>query len=189
MIRSKNILILFLGLLFSAAPGYAQNELQPVKDGTEALRGLLGEEDNTITSVRLVSSGEQALTVSVEFKGYQDKAYYIVGNLLSRSKRPLEEIAPVKVELPKQGNAVDLSFSFQPKRNYNRTYLESYFLSLSVAEADGLFSGMEDLLGGVSVTGDDYTYELEKKWRIGGNEQMVIEVKLTPVGAARTIKP
>jgi hypothetical protein len=67
--------IFTLGLLFFLS-GFilAQtDELEPVEDAANTLGALLGDGENAIEKVRLISETEAALSIEVSFKGYKDK--------------------------------------------------------------------------------------------------------------------
>lgn len=167
----------------------AQDELQAVEDETSALRSLLGSPDNSVTSVKLISDAEQNLTVNVNYKGFSGKKFQIKGSILNRSKKPLKEVDAIEKELPTHGSSIDLTFTFKARSGYKSSYINSNYLLLTISEAGNALSGLDKLLGTVSLSGEDYLYHLNKKWRVGGSESMLITVKLIPYKTAKYIKP
>ncbi len=173
--------------------GFGQDELKRVTDGTSALEAFFGDAENTIETVRLLSDAETRLNVSVNFTGFSDQPYEIVGSILTRSKKSLKGVKSIRKPLPSRGDNVDLSFTFVPEGTYTNSYVKSHFLQIQMkpkSDEDSLLSGLDELIdGGISLDGTTYLYHLQKDWRVGGTKSMVIKVTLTPIGQAKTLKP
>jgi len=181
--------LIILCLCFSSIAAIAQEEkvLEPEDDGISAIGSVLGGKDKGISKVRVTADTEQSLSVEVSFKGFDEKSK-ISGAILNKMKKPLKEVVSEAKILPKSEGTVELKFQFkQGSSAYNKSFLESHFLSLSVSKSDGLLDNLD--LGGENILGDNYLYKLNKKWRLSGSEQMVIEVKLTPFKSAASITP
>ncbi len=183
----KNLIIVF-ALAANWLNVQAQDELKPANDAVGSIGSIFGGDDQ-VTKVRLIASAERSLTVSVEFKGFKDKKYKLRGNILNGAKKPLKEVPTVEVDLPANGNSADLTFKFQPSKTAAVPTVMSKYLAVSIVEAESALSDLDKALGGtVSLSGSDFMYHLEKQWRAGGSESMVVTVKLTPFKSAASIK-
>jgi hypothetical protein len=94
-------------------------------------------------------------------------------------------------DLPGRSNSVELRFTFKQSktRAYKKPSVHSKYLSLTICEADDALCDID--MGGVEIFGNNFTYKLDKNWRVSGgtgNTNIVINVKLTPFGSAKTIK-
>jgi hypothetical protein len=164
-----------------------EDELQPVDEASVDINAILGGKDKGISKVRVIADSEQSLSVEVSFKGLDQKSK-ISGAVLNKMKKPLKEVVTEPKILSSEDGTVELKFHFkQGTGGYNKSFIESQFLSLSVSKSDGLLENLD--LGGENIMGDNYLYKLEKKWRVSGSEQMVIEVKMTPFKSAASISP
>ena len=182
---NKKIILLVFTLFVSSA-SIAQ-ELQAVEDAASSLSSFLGENKDRITSVRVVSDTEQGLKVEVSYAGFDDDKYKISGVIMNRIKQPLKQIRSEPQQLNNSRSSVELGFQFDASAfGANRPYLQSEFLQLSIYKANDLLGNLDLDVGGFS--GETFLYKHSKQWRIGGNERMVITVKLTPYQSARTIK-
>ncbi len=178
---------LLLGLSFSGL--FAQKELAPVSDPSAGLASILGGAENTIKKVTVSSESEQAATVTVEFAGFQDKKYIMKGFLLTNIKKVPVELEPVVVDVPSSGNSVEFTFKFkQQQKAYTQQYLETVQLGIVVMDASSPLASVSTNLSDVNIGGSTFNYQYPKKWRIGGTASMVVQVKLTPIGSAASIR-
>jgi hypothetical protein len=185
---TRHFLIVVFALFGSSLSMAQERELEPVEDAAAAIGSILGGKENGIAKVRIISDTEQSLSIQVETDGFDDHEYTIHGAVLNRIKKPLKEVETEDQTLPKGGGVVELGFRFdQESKSYSGSHLESHFIALTISKKDALLSKLD--LGGENVFGDTYLYKLNKKWRVSGNEAMVIEVKLTPFRSAGTIQP
>jgi hypothetical protein len=182
------IIFVFLCLYSIAHAVLAQeNSLEAVEDPSDAISGILGGEKKGVTDVRLISDTEQAVSIEIDYKGFEEKSK-VKGYLLNKMKKPVAEIVGEEKVLSKGDGTVDMKFQFkQGNGNYTNTSLETHFISLSFTKSDGLLSGLD--LGDDAIFGDVYVYKLNKRWRVSGSEAMVITVKLTPFKSAASIQP
>src|SRR5690606_35404013 len=182
------LILLTFSFLWPALIMAQGRELEPEVDAAAAIGSILGGNDNTVTSVRVIADAEETLSVQVEFDGFDDQEYTIHGAVLNRIKRPLKEVSVEPQMLPKDGSMVELTFKFDKRSgHYTGSHLESHFVSLSISKNDAILSKLD--LGGENLFGETYLYKLNKKWRVKGSESMVIQVKLTPYKSAATITP
>jgi hypothetical protein len=155
------------------------------------LSGLLNE-DKKIEGACLLAQGDDFISIRVDYGGFDDKEYRIVGRLLDANKRPLNECEPVAFALERGATSTDLQFAFLPgKKAYTEPYVPVSYLSVVIAEADDPLAELD--LGGLSVFGTKADYRLDHAFRVGGNSaasaNITIQVALTPVKRAATIKP
>lgn len=175
---------LFLCLLLQAVQ--AQNSLEPVEDAASLLNGILGG-DKGISDARLISDTEQGASIEVDYKGFEGN-YQVRGFILNRLKKTVEEISCEPEKLSKPEGTAELVFQLgKLNGNYTNSLLETHFLAVVFSKTDGILSGID--LGGHDVLGETYLYKLNKRWRVGGSESMVITIKLTPFKSAATIQP
>lgn len=180
-------LIVMLMVMTITAGMAQEDELQPVDDGAAAIGAILGGNSKGVSKVRVIADNEQSLTVEVTYNGFDEKSK-LTGAVLNKIKKPVKEVTSESKVLQKADGTVELKFQFkQGTGSYSKTFVESNFVSFSVGKADGFLANLD--LGGENVLGDTYVYKLDKKWRVGGSEQMVINVKLTPFKSAASIAP
>jgi len=160
--------------------------LEPVEDAASTISAILGG-NKAVSDVRLITDTEQGVTIEVDYKGFVGK-YQVKGFILNKLKKPVEEIVCETETLPKADGTVDLKFQFKKgSGSYTNSSLDTHFLSIVFSKADGLLSGID--LGGQYAMGETFLYKLNKVWRVGGSESMVITVKLTPYKSAASIQP
>ncbi len=182
---NKTIFLLVFTLFTSSA--LVAQELQAVEDAASSLSSFLGESKNRITSVRVVSDTEQGLKVEVSYAGFNDDEYKISGVIMNRIKQPLKQIRSEPQGLNSSRNPVELGFQFDASAfGANQPYLQSEYLQISIYKANDLLGNLNLDVGGIS--GETFLYKHDKQWRVGGNERMVITVKLKPYKSARTLK-
>ena len=167
-------------------PLRAQNSLEPVEDAASTISAILGG-NKGLSDVRLIADTEQAATVEVDYKGFEGK-YKVKGVVLNKLKKPVEDIVCEEQTLTKADGTAELKFQFrQGSGRYTSSSLDTHFVSITFSKSDGLLGAID--LGGQYALGDTYIYKLNKTWRVGGSEAMVITVKLTPFKSAASIKP
>ena len=192
MIVNK-VLILLLTMFFNGFCLFAQDdELELLDDPASSISALIGSDKNTIKKVRLISESERTLSIEVSYKGFDDKNYKIKGMILSSTKKPLKEVEAVIKDLPQNSSTIEMRFDFKQNsiKTYTTPYIGSRYLSLNIYDTNDSLGDLD--LGGVNVFGNNFTYKLDKKWRISGggsNTNIVVKVKLVPYKSARTIKP
>jgi hypothetical protein len=186
MTEKFHLIVMLIVMTITA--GMAQeNELQPVDDGAAAIGSILGGNSKGVTKVRVIADTEQSLTLEVTYKGFDEKSK-LTGAVLNKIQKPVKEVTSESKVLQKADGTVELKFQFkQGAGSYNKTFVESNYVSFSVGKADGILGNLE--LGGENILVDNYLYKLDKKWRVSGSEQMVITVKLTPFKSAASIAP
>jgi len=180
--------LIFMLMVMTITAGMAQeNELEPVEDGAAAIGSILGGNSKGVTKVRVIADNEQSCTLEVTYKGFDEKSK-LTGAVLNKIKKPVKEVTSESKVLQKADGTVELKFQFkQGTGSYNKTFVESNYVSFSVGKADGILGDLD--IGGENILGDNYLYKLDKKWRVSGSEQMVITVKLTPLKSAASIAP
>ncbi|HMQ60115.1 MAG TPA: hypothetical protein PKE06_05560 [Flavilitoribacter sp.] len=167
---------------------FSQRELKAVQDDATAILGELSNSPNKVERVTLTSEDERSATVSVTFSGFKDKTYKVRGFVLNAAKKTIQEISPVEAELPKN-NQLELTFLMgESGKTSTQTGLDSKYLKLTVAPNEGgLGSLLEDALGSdISLSSNDYLFELDKKWMFSGQD-VILNVKLTPYKNAAAI--
>jgi hypothetical protein len=181
-----NNICLTLFLCFMLQTLWAQETLEPVEDAASILSGILGG-DKGISEVRLVTSTEQGATVEVDYKGFKGN-YQVRGLILNRLKKSVEQISSEPQQLTKADGTIELRFQLGPgTENYTNNVLETHFVAIVFSKTDSILSGID--LGDQNVLGETYLYKMNKRWRVGGNESMVVTVKLTPFKSATSIQP
>ena len=185
MLTFKNIfIILCLCSMFLGAK--AQESLEPVDAAASVISAILGGEKG-VADVRLVSDTEESATIEVDFKGFEGK-YTVKGVILNKLKRPIPEISCEPQALSKANGTAELKFHFtKGSGNFTSSTLETQFVSIVFSKSDGILGDLD--LGGQDILAESYQYKLNKTWRVGGNESMVITVKLTPFKSAASIQP
>lgn len=166
--------LLFLIALFVCLKGgYTQTQ-----DCTPLLRQGSGKWEalipNKINMACIDYSSESKVEISVEYSGFKDKNYIIIGTILDSQKKPIAEIGKVIGELAYGSNSTSLEFNVKKlNSNYANPLLNSAFLEIIIAESERLI-----LLGIKAI------YKLERTWEIPGvkqdNSNIVIPVKLLP---------
>jgi len=181
------IICIALCLHCLCTPLQAQKTLEPVEDTAALITGILGGGKKGVSAVRLISDAEQSVAIEADYKGFEGK-YQVKGFILNSMKKPVEEIVCQSQTLSRADGTVELEFLFKDgSGNYTNTTLDTHFLSIVFSKTDGLLSGID--LGDQNVLGETYLYKLNKSWRVGGSESMVITVKLTPFKSAASIQP
>jgi len=184
----RRALLLLLGIVsLLSQPLLAQDDvLKPV--GGLDLGDIFGEETKK-TTARELSQTDETLNIAIEYQGFTEADQYIIrGEVLNSDKKAIKEIPPVKRPASKGSGSVDLGFQLKVDagNSYDQAYLTSAFVKISIYDAkedDDIIEipGVETII----LSGNSYTFECEKKWRIGGNADMVIPVTLTPIGKAK----
>ncbi len=159
--------------------------LKPV--GNLDLGDLFGEEMKA--AARLLSETDETLNIELKYEGFVEADEYIIrGEILNAEKKPMKEFMAVKRTAGKGSGSVDLGFQLKlpPGKNYKQAYISSGFLKITIydkKEDDEVIEipGVEF----ISFSGNNYLFEYQKKWRIGGSESMKIPVTLTPIGKAK----
>lgn len=186
----RRALLLLLGIVsLLSQPLLAQDDvLKPV--GGLDLGDIFGEETKKATA-RQLSQTDETLNIAIEYQGFTEADQYIIrGEVLNSDKKAIKEIPPVKRPASKGSGSVDLGFQLKVDAgsSFDQAYLNSAFVKISIYNAKAEENGdVFELPGGETVimSGNSYTFECEKKWRIGGNADMVIPVTLTPIGKAK----
>jgi len=183
---TMKVFCLLLCLCLFQLIAQAQESLEPVNDTASLIGDILGG-DKGVTDVRLISDTEEGATVEVDFKGFEGK-YTVKGLILNKLKKPIAEISCEPQTLAKPNGTAELRFQFKAgSGSYSNSMLETHFLSVVFSKSDGLLSGLD--LGSGDVLAETYLYKMNKMWRVGGSESMIITVKLTPFKSAASIKP
>lgn len=181
-----NNICLSLFFCFILQTLWAQETLEPVEDAASLLSGILGG-NKEISEARLVTDTEQGATIEVDYKGFEGN-YQVRGFILNRLKKTVEQISSEPQMLTKGDGTIELRFQLGPgTENYTNNILETHFLAIVFSKTDSILSGID--LGGQNVLGETYQYKMNKRWRVGGNESMVVTVKLTPFKSAASIQP
>ena len=190
MKHTTHILSLLIGI-FSLYTLKAQ-ELQPLKKDYRS--------SISITKAEVVSETSERLNLSFECNAQSGKSYQISAIALDKNRKPVKEVQAEAQDLAEGTSIVDLSFRFQQlnDKNYQAPKMETQYIQVMINEkrkvneildkynlADGKNKGLEDLNNALSVK---YLYTFQKEWRVGGNDNMVIEVTLNPIGKAQLIK-
>lgn len=161
-------------------------ELKRAEDNGNVVSSALGLADKGIVKVRLIADNEQSIIIEADYQNLDDEKYQIKGAILNKQKEAVDEVEVVTKELPKNKGTVELQFQFKATGTYTTNFFETGFLQLSVSKAGGILGNLE--IGGQNIFASNYLYVLDKKWRIGGSESTVIEVKLTPYKSASSIR-
>lgn len=127
-----------------------------------------------ISKVCISNSSESDISISVDYVGFKDKNYIIIGKILDAQKIPIEEIGKIIENLSYVGNSVELEFTVtKTKPNYTNPLINSGYLEVTIAESEEL------VLWGVKAM-----YKLERSWEVPGvdqdNSNIVVPVKLIP---------
>lgn len=183
----KGILsLILLTFLFLATFRTAAQDLEPVEDAASAISSVLGSKGKGISKARIVSDTEQSITIELHVGGFEEKSN-VRGVVLNKIKKQVADISSEAKPVPAGEGTVELKFQLKPSSaKHQNTFLETDFISFVVSKADGLFADLD--LGDDVVFGDTYIFKLTKKWRVNGNEAMLIDVKLTPLKSAASIK-
>lgn len=166
--------------------------LQPVETGL----GLFS--DITISKVRLLSETEESMNLEVTYEIEDDKTYAIAAQILSPRRVLLKEVVGSREKLSRKSGSVDLNFNLKPNLNkskYTKPYLEAGFVKIILSETnddEDSWSDILDVLGDDNplsdALGESFLFKHEKQWRIGGGKGMIIQVPITPLGNASSIK-
>ena len=183
----RNNIFLTLFLCFVLQSLWAQEEsLEPVDDAASVLSGILGG-GKGVSDARLITDNEEAVTIEVDYNGFEGN-YKMKGFILNRVKKTVEEISCEPQALSKHDGTAELRFQLgKGSDKYPNSVLETHFVAIVFSKTDSILSGID--LGGDNILGETYLYKLNKRWRVGGNESMVITVKLTPFKSAASIQP
>lgn len=155
--------------------------------------------DDKLTGIRILAATDESLNIEIKYEGYAEegKRYIATGTILDSKKQVIKELLAEPQELSRQAEAVDLQFKVSGNMLSSNPYLESKFIAISVRsqdsdtdEATDLFEDLSKLFGSSdsgSIDGmlsNAVQFEYIKKWRIAGNDNMVIQATLTPIGKA-----
>jgi hypothetical protein len=175
----------------------AQNDIiEPMS--SSSVTSLLS--DDKVTSIRILASSDESLNIEIRYEGYNEegKQYKATGAILDSRKQVIKEISTDPTELSRNASAVDLNFNVSASQAGSTPYLDSKYIVINIetresnAEGDSdLFDDLSKLLGGSGdsgglggMMGNAYNFGYSKRWRIAGNENMVITATLTPIGKA-----
>ena len=170
MLAMKYTLVfIFYFILISC--GSTQNCTPLQRHGGSSWDALLPDK---ISKVCISNSSESDMSISVEYAGFKDNNYIIIGKILDAQKRPIEEIGKIMENLSYGGNSVELEFTVtKTKPNYTNPLINSGYLEITIAESEEL------ILWGVKAM-----YKLERSWEVPGvdqdNSNIVVPVKLIP---------
>lgn len=179
--------IFVIAIIFFSSCLLAQEELKPVED-QNILSSLLG--DSKVSKVTLLAQGERNLTVSVTYKNLPaGKKFVVKGTILNRIKRQVPDIPAATESLSGTEGSADLTFSFNPSRDYTKTNIESLYIMISIIPEGKSDDILNDIFDNATLSGDDYMYHLRKDWRVGGSENMTVTVQLVPYKTAAYLKP
>jgi hypothetical protein len=176
---------------------HAQNDIiVPMSSGS--VTTMLS--NDKVTSIRILASSDESLNIEIRYEGYHEegKRYTATGTVLDSRKQVIKEITTDPSELSKNASAVDLHFKVSASQTGSNPYLDSRFIAVTIQSKDidaggetDLLDDLSKLLGGSSdasglggLMGSAYNFEYNKRWRIAGNENMVITATLTPIGKA-----
>ncbi len=153
------------------------------------LTTILGDNANKVTKATVQTESEKTASIQIEFVGFKDKEYYIVGNLLNQIKKPIKEIETVRVDLDSRAGLADFFFNFKqvPGRNYPADFLETWYVEFSIIDKKGIGSiqGLENF----GIGAKKYTFKYKKQWKLKGATGQEVSVRLVPYKSAATIKP
>lgn len=187
--------ILLGGCLFWALNAGAQDctKLSPTSSGSGILSDLLGDEAQSIDGACQLATGADYYSARLEYKGFDDKEYRLIGRLLDVNRREVPGCEPVVISLKGKPSAADLNFRFETEgKTFAVPTVAVRYLKVSIVDGDDPLSDLN--LGGVSLTGTSAEYKLEHKFRTGAAEEapqpsnVTVSVNFSPVGLARTIK-
>lgn len=193
----KYLILIALFSFFGAQGAVAQDcgELTPSKSRVRIPWDLL-DKAKSIKSACQMAEGDDYFNVHIEYQGFDDKEYRIIGQLLDGNRRKVVGCPPLTQKLEEGSSSADLAFRFETgTTKVNNPYVEVRYLRVSIVDNEGLFSDI-DLggldLGGISFTGTSAEYKVDHQFRIGigsdGTSNVTVSVSLTPVGRAATIK-
>ncbi len=185
--------LLAAALFLWAAGAGAQDcrKLESSNSTASVLSDLLGEEARRISGVCQLAAGDTYYSARLEYQGFTDKNYRLVGKLLDSNRREIPGCEPVVLPLDNGAGGADLSFAFEPPTSaYTEPYVEVRYLKISIAEADDALADLD--LGGLTLTGTSAEYRLDHRFRVGaagdGSSNVTVTVAFTPVKRAATIK-
>lgn len=168
---------------------FSQTPLKAVEDGAASVLNALGGGENAITAVNMLSETDKTVTLEITFKGFKDKKYTIKGQLQDKFSKALKELEVQTLDLPQKAQTLELTFTLKPQdKAYSSPYLESAFVAISIYEAGGAGGSLSEAFGDLNLSGNSYKYKLNKRWRVGGTANMIVEVKLNPIGKAATLQ-
>ncbi len=182
----KKILLLLITYFAFQMLAIAQDELKCEEDITS----FISSKKNNITSARIVADNENSLTIEVELEGFNEDDFTLKGQLLSRkSSTALRGISSEKIEVPKGGGTVEITFRLnQNDVASTQGPIAAKYVKFTVSKSGGLLEGFE-AIEGLNFSGTELVCACNKKWRISGaaNNKTTVEVDLIPYKSANTI--
>lgn len=184
-----------LSFLFWALNAGAQDcsPLSPSNSGSGILAGLLGDDAQNIDGACQLATGDDYYSARVEYKGYEDKEYRLIGQLLDVNRRKVPGCDPVAISLKGKPTSADLNFRFEAaSRKFAVPEVPVRYLKVTIVAGDDPLSDLN--IGGMTLTGTSVEYGLEHQFRTGTAEEapvlskVTVSVNFSPVGRARTIK-
>ena len=185
-------LLAALVFLWAASAG-AQDcrKLSPSPSGSSLISDLFGDDSAGISGACQVAAGDDFYSVRIEYHGFTDKPYRLVGQLLDAGRRKVPGSEAVSISLDSGAGSADLTFHFDPRESAStEPYVPVSYLKVSVGEADDPLADLD--FGGLSLTGTSAEYRLDHRFRVGasggGTSSVTVSVAFTPVKRAATIK-
>jgi hypothetical protein len=185
---------LFLSVFWAHNAGAQDcSELSPSNSGSSLLSGLLGGDDQSIDGACQLATGEDYYAARIEYNGYDDKEYKLIGQLLGANRRKVPGCDPVAISLKGRPTSADLNFKFEARtKDLAVPDIAVRYLKVSIVASDDPLSDLD--IGGLSLTGTSAEYRIDHKFRTGtaseGNpsSNVTVSVSFTPVGLAKKIK-
>jgi len=135
-IQRQAIVVAFL-LLCLPTLLLAQRDLRPVKDDATGLLEQLSNRQNKLERASLTTEDERRVTVSLTFRGFEDKAYKVRAFVLDNQKVAIQEISQAEAEMP-SSKQLDLTFTLgDVGKSVTSTNIESKYLRIKVFANDG----------------------------------------------------
>ena len=189
-------LIAFLLMSYGALTPITAQDCAPLPASNTAaslLGGLLGEEEQRITGACQMASGEDYLTARVEYAGFDDKEYRLIGRLLGPNRQEIPGCPPVVLSLKGRPNSANLTFRFDAAaREFAIPTLDVRYLKVTIVDGEDPLADLN--LGGISLTGTTLEYRVDHRFSTGvapavdPAEAVTVSIGFTPVGQAATIK-
>ncbi|TXF90272.1 hypothetical protein FUA23_07065 [Neolewinella aurantiaca] len=191
----KYLTLTIVLLLFWALNAGAQDcsPLSPSNSGSGILSGILGDDSQSIEGACELATGHDYYTARLEYTGYDDKEYKLIGRLLDANRRTVEGCAPVAVSLSGKPSSADIRLRFDAgANNSEEDYIAVRYLKVTIVASDDPLSELD--MAGLTLTGKSAEFRVDHRFRDGtsnsasSSSDVTVSVSFSPVGSASSIK-
>ena len=153
------------------------------------LDDLLSDGNNKKSiEVKVLSSNANSMRLEVNLEGDFKDGSVLKGEVLSISKKRLEEVSTLKQDISGGSGSYEFEFEFVPAENkkYSKNKISSQYVKIEIVSKGDIFSdiGIGDLFGEPNL------YTCKKQWELTGksNSGILVEVNISPNGTKSAIR-